>query len=443
VASTSAPETPADGRDDSTMDAPATHGHAPPSTFWRWTIAIAAIGLAIRLTHLFAFDHDPIGGDGFGYVRAAQLARDGAWFTNPVTGGPSAGHPPLWTLLLSVLAVLGVDEQIGIQVFASLLGTATIVVVALAGRRLGGARVGLVAAAIAAVYPGFWIYERTVLSETLLLLVVAALVIAIYRFLERPTTLGVVELAALTAVAALTRSEQLLLAIVVIVPVVLSRRSRPWTVRIGWLALAGVVTALLVSTWTIYNRDRFPAPVLLSDQSATVLTIGNCEQAYYGPTTGSYDDTCIIEVAMRKLDYVAAQEYARERAITYARENVGRLPVVVVARIGRTFGFWAPFQQTDLEWQIYNLGPVVPRAGLIMYWLLVPAAVAGAVRSRRLGTPIYPLVGMIGVVLITTVVTLGMSRYRAAAEVPIVLLAAVALAALSERWTGRRSQRRT
>ena len=52
--------------------------------------------------------------------------------------------------------------------------------IGLVGLRLAGPRVGLVAAAIAAVYPNLWINDSLVMSETLALLLVSlALLVAL------------------------------------------------------------------------------------------------------------------------------------------------------------------------------------------------------------------------------------------------------------------------
>ena len=59
------------------------------------------------------------------------------------------------------------------QLLAAVIGTCTVGVVGLAGRRIAGDRVGSISAAIAAVYAGLWLYERALLSETFYFLVIA------------------------------------------------------------------------------------------------------------------------------------------------------------------------------------------------------------------------------------------------------------------------------
>jgi hypothetical protein len=60
--------------------------------------------------------------------------------------------------------------------------------------------------------------------------------------------------------------------------------------------------------------------------------------------------------------------------------------------------------------------------------------VYGAVILRRRRVPVYPLLTYMGIVVLSSMLTIGDLRYRAAAEVPLVLLAAVGLVAV---WPSR------
>ena len=128
-----------------------------------------------RLEDAFVTRDHAVSGDGPYYHAIAGLLADGEGFVAPEpfqqTGAsvPYAAHPPAWPVVLMLYALAGfrsVHEQ---QVLAALVGTGTIVLVGLAGRRIAGDRAGLVAAVLAAAYPFFWRYEREVMSETLAL----------------------------------------------------------------------------------------------------------------------------------------------------------------------------------------------------------------------------------------------------------------------------------
>ena len=97
---------------------------------------IALAGFAIRMANL-AVSRRTVQGDGTYYHAIAGLLADGKGFVVP-SGQPIpwAPHPPLWPLLLALPARLGLRTYTEQQVIAALVGTATIVVLGLAGRRL-------------------------------------------------------------------------------------------------------------------------------------------------------------------------------------------------------------------------------------------------------------------------------------------------------------------
>ncbi len=68
-----------------------------------------------------------------------------------------------------------------------------------------------------------------------------------------------------------------------------------------------------------------------------------------------------------------------------------------------------------------------------MYYVLVVAAVAGAIVVRRRGKTLVPFGGLLLEVVVATVVTFGATRYRAPLEVGLVVLSAVAVDTLWRR----------
>jgi hypothetical protein len=61
---------------------------------------------------------------------------------------------------------VGLDTLVWHMLWSSLLGTASIVFMGLTGREVAGGRAGLVAAALAAVYPNLWAFDGFILSRT-------------------------------------------------------------------------------------------------------------------------------------------------------------------------------------------------------------------------------------------------------------------------------------
>jgi 4-amino-4-deoxy-L-arabinose transferase-like glycosyltransferase len=407
--------------------------------------ATALAGLVFRVLYVLAHAGEAISGDGVGYYRSAHLLSAGEGFVKPdeflMSQGrdaiPAAIHPPAWTLLLAPMSLLGLDSVLSHQLWACLVGAATIGVVGLAGRRLAGDRAGLVAAAIAAAYPNFWMYERVLLSETLALLLVAVCLLATHSFWAEPSSRTAALVGVSCGLLALTRAEALLIVGLLIVPLVWLRREVDHRVRSKWLALAIGGTVLTVAPWAVYNTARMDHLALLTTNLGSTLASANCDELYDGPHIGWWSYDCLSESAAATAaagDASAVDLAQRRYALRYMRANADRLPIVVLAREGRTWGLFQPFQQARMD-AVGGPDADVILLGLGAYWLLLPAAVAGAVVLRRRGVPLLPVLAVAVTVIVATGLTIGQTRYRAMAEVPLVLLAAVAI----DSWLRRPS----
>ncbi len=78
------------------------------------------------------------------------------------------------------------------------------------------------------------------------------------------------------------------------------------------------------------------------------------------------------------------------------------------------------------------------RTGFVVYWLLLPFAVLGVVVARRRHIALFPLAAFFVTVVVAVVITFGETRYRAGAEIPIVLLAALGIDGALTRLVRRR-----
>ena len=157
----------------------------------RWLTLISIASLAPPVAWILTHDlHAAPTGDAFYFQVQASLIADGSgWFISPFpyllhhAVVQSAQHPPLWLLVLAFADTIGLHSFLAHLFFACVLGAAAVFVTGLAGREVAGPRVGLIAAAIAAVYPNYWINDTNGLSETFVLLLVSAVVFAVVSVL--------------------------------------------------------------------------------------------------------------------------------------------------------------------------------------------------------------------------------------------------------------------
>ena len=382
--------------------------------------------------------------DGHGYVDGVT------WFyTRLATGDDryveSAGDPPLYAAFLAGVTVLGVETTTGHRLVSGLVGTIGVVLIGLAGRRLAGRRAGLVAAALAAVYPMLWINDGMLLSESLYAPLCAVVVLAAYRWWDRTTLPSAAGFGAAIGLAALTRAEAALLVGVAVLPLAWGiRRRRSTRVAVGGAATAMAVGALTLVPWVGWNLTRFEEPVTMTSGTGAVLSAGLCDATLHGPLMGYYANCFDQYVAdgivdgwpdPDRLDESQRDKVSREGALAYLEDHLDRMPVVVVVRVARMWDLYAPGQNTELNWQIEGRDKWASEAAVRMYLVLLPLAVAGVVVLWRRQIPVSPLVALAVVVTVTAALTFGVTRYRVPADVAVVLAAAVAVdAALGRRW---------
>jgi 4-amino-4-deoxy-L-arabinose transferase-like glycosyltransferase len=297
------------------------------------------------------------------------------------------------------------------------------------GRRVGGDRVGLLAAAIAAVYPLLWVNDATVLSESLYGLLIALALIAAYRVIDRPTAGRAAALGAVVALAALTRSEALALAPLLVLPVA-------WRARWRGIAAAALAGALLMAPWLVRNSIAFDHPVLISNNSGSLLAGANCDATYHGRFIGLWRIDCIPSgVGGNEAERAAVY---RSRGIDYARDHAGRVPAVAAVRVLRTWDFWVPHDQAIYE-TLESRDRTVEYIGVGAYYLLLPFAITGVLLLRRRREPVWILLAPAVLVTVSSLVGYGLTRFRLAAEIPIVVLASLTLLELQRRARARRA----
>ena len=399
-------------------------------------VAIAAVGLVARLVYVLVVMHGvPVGGDGLEFHILANQLADGHGYIQPLIVSPghvaTADKPPLYPLLLALPSLAGIDSVAAHRFVSCLMGGLLVAVTGLLGRRVGGDRVGLIAAGLAAVYPMLWILDGSVRSESLYAPLIALVLLQAYRLADAPSAGRAAVLGALVGLATLTRSEALALLVLLVVPLLpLLPRGR----RLAAFGACAAACALVLAPWVIRNAISVETATL-STNSGSLLYGANCDAAYYSGRIGTWP--CYPPPALARGPERDVAPRLREEGIDYATDHAGRLPAVVAVRVLRTWDLWSPPSAARLEAGIADRNLTAHWAGVIAYWLLLPLAVVGAVLVRRSGlAPLRVLLAPVAMVVLVGALAYGTTRFRVPAEIPIVVLAAVAIAALTDRLRG-------
>jgi 4-amino-4-deoxy-L-arabinose transferase-like glycosyltransferase len=403
-------------------------------------------------------------GDQIFYNAEANTIAAGKGFVEPLwavthpgrPAPPAADHPPLTVVVLAgvnwlvehppLSAVAGdrFDTNVREDRYAMVLfGTLLVLLVGLLGRRVGRAVpgvnadiAGLIAAGIVALAPDVWVNDGLVMSETLTGLAVVGALLLAFALRDRPTLVRALGLGACCGLVALGRAELVLFVPLLGLVVALTTRVS-WADRTAFAFAVVIGAALLVAPWVGFNMSRFEDSTTVSTNDGIALAGSNCRNVYYGKGIGltaiTGPDACIDNPHPPGDQSQVATIY-RKRAFDYMRDHTRRVPLVVAARIGRTWSLYRP-----LDMVAFNKGEGreswVTRLGLLVYYPTLILAVAGSIAMwrRRARLALWVLLVPAISVTIGVAATYGQTRFRSAAEPSLAILAAVGVLILFPR----------
>ncbi|MEQ1699682.1 MAG: glycosyltransferase family 39 protein [Ilumatobacteraceae bacterium] len=382
-------------------------------------------GVAIRVVYWLSKWNTPLGlNDSIYYGgQASQLIR-GRFFRELFVDIPGAEHGPLTSILMAPFS-FGDDRARWQRLVTLACGITLVWVLSRLGARLGGARLGAITAVIAAVAPNLWMNDGLVMSESVSMLLAATTVwlalIASSTWRRRDLVL----LGVAAGLGALARSELVLLIPLVLVWLLICRRREglpPWPAALRVAVVAGLVLA----PWVLFNLARFERPVFLTTNDGTTLLGANCPMSYTGTDRGGWALNCVVADPDYRVDEDRSVRSARQRsmAIEFVRDHTSEVPVVVMARLGRTLDLYG---LSNLVYQ--DVGEERPRwaawLGVLTFWVMAVLSVIGwrALPRRQRWLLTLPIL----VTLCTTVLFYGGHRIRSSAEPSLVLLTAVAV----------------
>lgn len=370
------------------------------------------------------------------------------WWPATRAGEPTAHWSFLYTLyLVGVYLIAGIHPLAARLIQAVLAGVLQPVLTWRIGKRLFGSRVGLIAAALSAVYVYFFYYGGALMTETFYIL-------AILWALDLVTSLGGSDatpslrrprswlpwLALGLAFGAAALLRQLIL---FVVPIALAwmllvrrergvalpapERSRRLTATALGMAISLVVVAALIAPWTIRNERAFGRFVLLNTNDGYVFFWAN--HPIYGtnfiPILSDQEYQQLIPSNLRGLDEAALNDALLRQGIGFVIADPVRYALLSISRIKSYFEFW-PSADSGLA---SNL------ARTLSFGVLMPFMIAGlylSVRGRRTTTPWRWRMLQLMYVLMASytaihLLTWALVRYRLPVDAILILFAARAI----------------
>jgi peptidoglycan/LPS O-acetylase OafA/YrhL len=423
------------------------------ASFRAQLLVISTFGFAGRVVYVILAKHDQTlastdvsPGDQFFYSRAADALAEGDGFVTPWqdiavnlglaqpgdAAAHAADHPPLTAIVAAPASLLPGgrgDHLFEQRLIMCAVGAAVIVTIGLLARELAGRAAGLIAAATASLYPGFWMNDGLVMAESLTTLCVAGALLVAARYRREPSVRAALWFGVMIGLAGLARAETLVLGPLIGIPLFWVSHG-DWRMRSRRLAAAGAVSVLTIAPWVLPNLIRFEEPVVMSTGDGLLLHGANNERVYSGGALGSWVPSPEAGSSARRFDdtdeSVDSREL-REQAFEYIGHHLEEQPRVMAARVGRMWGVYAPLGTVWLN-QGEGRELWASHLGLVAGYLLVPFAALGWWRMGR-DSMRWVVVAMVGYVTVLAALTYGIPRFRVPADVVLIVAAAIGI-----RW---------
>ena len=407
---------------------------------------ILAVALVARVAVVvFTPDYQALFDSG-DYDRHARSIAAGDGFPPSVfaaAGGPSAFRPPLYPYLLGGVYAVSGDSMTAGRLAEALLGVLVVLLVYVVGRSGWDRRTGLIAAALAAAFPPLVLLNASLVTEPLFLVLELSAVAAVLLHRRTEDWRWAAAAGFACGLAALTRSNGLLLILPVMLGVWWPARRRLGGRALVAPAVALVAAALAIVPWTIRNLIEFDRLVPIANQSGFALAGQYNDEARgnreFRATWVAPAVTTRYAPIYRRRDLNEAEldsklrSKAREYAVDHPRYVLKATALNTLRALELIDSAPTP---TKADLRQRGLGSVAGEVDRISFYVACLLAIAGVVvlvrrgRSRR-GPLFLWLVPVL--MLAAAVPILGSPRYRAPTEPFVLLLAAIALGALTAR----------
>ena len=335
------------------------------------------------------------------------------------SNGDRAIRAPLFPFLLAGILALTPTSLLLAHIIGCLLGTAVVGLTYGLAMRIWTDETGaLIAAGIAALYPGLVIYSALLQTESLYIVFFLLALMIAYRLQESPRTVLAICFGVCCGAAALTRAVFAGFIPILLVLIIWDwRANRQTMVRIAFLGLLAVV--LTIAPWTVRNARVLHAFVPVASGGGNALLTGNNPFATGTYRTGVEFETWFDDEARRRGVENPEELSETERSglsAAVAWSFIFGHPVDALALAAKkTHIFWFyPITHTDSDVELHLLAVgsdavlfmasvlgflsvwflrrrlIIPVAAVVFFWLVQTVLHAEA----RFRLPLIPLLAL-------------------------------------------------
>jgi 4-amino-4-deoxy-L-arabinose transferase-like glycosyltransferase len=266
-------------------------GPAPACTVRerRWLVLVVLVATVTRLAWVLYAAREPHGfHDPTLYEVFAARIADGHGYTaanGEATAYYPVGYPAALGAVVWLVGVTPIPESIPMTaaLLNLVLGVGTVALTFEIGRRLFDNRVGLVSAAIVALWPNLIFHTAVILTETLFIFLAMVAVLLLVALPSSARWIGWrrwVAFGAVLASSALVRPISLMFLPALLVVLVVARFG--WPLAIRYVGIAGLAVVVVLVPWAVRNVRETDSLVVIS----TNLGDNLCMSRHTGATGG-------------------------------------------------------------------------------------------------------------------------------------------------------------
>lgn len=240
----------------------------------RWQLYVPVLGifclaLAVRvLYNLTVGKYYVAGYDSQAYEKIAfNIVSEHCFCLNPHM--PTVGRAPLWPGIIAAFDVLFGPSNLFVRLFLCLVGSGTCVLVYLFAQEVFNKQIALLAGILASIYPGLFIYDGWLYSESLYTFLLLAFCYTLLLLQQTGKYKWAVASGTMLGLFSLTRPNGLLILGLVFLwgIIFVQKKILSWRVVATSIAIICLIALALVTPWTIRNYQtthRF-VPVATGD----------------------------------------------------------------------------------------------------------------------------------------------------------------------------------
>ena len=218
-------------------------------------LGIFCLALLIRVVYNLTVGRGYITGyDSQAYEKIAlHMLQERCFCLDPHM--PTTGRAPVWpTVIAAIYALLG-PKNLSVRLFLCFIGSGTCIFVYLLAKDFFSKRIAIVAGTIAAIYPGLFIYDGWLYSESLYTFLLIAFSYTLYLIQRTSRRRWMITSGILLGLLSLTRPNGLLILVLVCLWAIIVARAKiiSWRSACESIVLIGLLALVMVAPWTARN----------------------------------------------------------------------------------------------------------------------------------------------------------------------------------------------